>query len=138
MEGELANPVEAMGRDSKGQARLDGSTRALITKHREGQLGKVLTQALSLHQDPTAWPVWVHPQQDRMCSAWLHGTTSPATFIDSKVFTEVMASKLCLPSPCCRGHVGKPTGYKDKKGNPTYVDIFGDSVMCSTLPFDTW
>ena len=34
--------------------------------------------------------------------------------------------------------VGKLTGYRDKRGNPTRVDVWGDVVMCTTLPFDTW
>ena len=34
---------------------------------------------------------------------------------------------------CCQSHVGKPIGYRGE-----LVDVFGDNVMCSTLPFDTW
>ena len=29
-------------------------------------------------------------------------------------------------------------GYIDRQGNPTYVDAFGDVVMCTTLCHDTW
>ena len=49
-----------------------------------------------------------------------------------------MAAHLCLPSPCCQSHLGKPTGYKDHQGNPTHVDAFGDVVMSATLCHDTW
>ena len=34
--------------------------------------------------------------------------------------------------------VGKLTGYRDKRGNPTRVDVWGDVVMATTLPFDSW
>ena len=49
-----------------------------------------------------------------------------------------MAAHLCLPSPCCQSHLGKPTGYRDHQGNPTHVDAFGDVVMSATLCHDTW
>ena len=58
---------------------------------------------------------------------------SPETFIPSQLFREAKAAHLCLPSPCCQGHIGKPTGYRG-----IAVDPFGDAVMCATLPFDTW
>ena len=49
-----------------------------------------------------------------------------------------MAAHLCLPSPCCQSHLGKPTGYKVHQGNdPTHVNAFGD-VMSATLCFNTW
>ena len=49
-----------------------------------------------------------------------------------------MAAHLCLPSPCCQGQLGKPTGYKNRQGNPTYVDTSGDRDISATLCHDTW
>ena len=49
-----------------------------------------------------------------------------------------MAAHLCLPAPCCQSHLGKPTGYNDRQGNPTVVDVFGDAVMSATLCHNTW
>ena len=49
-----------------------------------------------------------------------------------------MAAHLCLPSPCCQGQLGKTTGYKNRQGNPIYVDTFDDQVMSATLCHDTW
>ena len=45
---------------------------------------------------------------------------------------------LCLRSPCCQPMVGKPTCCKDSRGNPTFVDVWGDVLMAATLCFDTW
>ena len=133
LDGPLAVPVEGAG-----EGRVDGSTRALVTQQREGLRAKVLRRALTLHHDQTARPVWVYPQFDKYACAWLTATPSPATFIPSPLFREAMAAHLCLPSPCCQGQLGKPTGYKDRQGNPTYVDTFGDQVMSATLCHDTW
>ena len=133
LEGHLAAPLEGVG-----EGRLDGSTRHLVTHQREGLRAKVLSKALTLHPDQTARPVWVHPQFDKMSCAWLMATPSPQTYIPDTLFREAMAAHLCLPSPCCQSHLGKPTGYKDSQGNPTYVDTFGDAVMSATLCHDTW
>ena len=99
---------------------------------------KVLAKALTQHPDQTARPVWVFPQFDKTACAWLLATPTPETYIPSRLFTEAMAAHLCLPSPCCQGKLGQPTGYTDRAGNPTVVDTFGDQVMATTLCFDTW
>ena len=49
-----------------------------------------------------------------------------------------MASHLFLPSPACQSHLGQPTGYVDRQGNPTIVDPHGDVVMSTSLCHDTW
>ena len=49
-----------------------------------------------------------------------------------------MASHLFLPSPACQSCLGQPTGYADRRGNPTTVDAHGDVVMSTTLCHDTW
>ena len=125
LEGELASPVVGMG-----DGRVDGKTRALVTQQREKLRARVLKKALALHADQTARPVWAFPQFDKMSCAWLLATPSPDTFIPGPVFREAMATHLCLPSPCCQSHVGKPTGYRNE-----LVDVFGDTVMTATLPF---
>ena len=128
LEGELSVDVVAVG-----NGRVDGKTRALVTQQGELLKGKVLTKALSEYPDQTARPVWAFPQFDKMSCAWLLATPSPDTYMSGPVFQEAMATHLCLPSPCCQSHVGKPTGYRRE-----VVDVFGDNVMCATLPFDTW
>ena len=133
LQGHLAVSLEGVG-----EGRLDGSTRHLLTQQREGMKARVLSKALTLHPDQTARPVWVFPQFDKMSCAWLMATPSPETHIPTILFREAMAAHLCLPSPCCQSHLGKPTGYKDSQGNPTYVDSFGDVVMSATLCHDTW
>ena len=133
LEGELSVAVEGLG-----DGRVDGSTRALVTKQREKLRARVLSKALIEHPDQTARPTWVFPQLDKTSCAWLLATPSPETFIPSTLFREAMAAHLCLPSPCCRPMVGKPTGYKDMRGNPTHVDVWGDVVTAATLCFDTW
>ena len=42
-----------------------------------------------------------------------------------------MAMLLCIPSPACRDLVGEPVGTGK-------VDLFGDTVLCLTLPGDGW
>ena len=121
-----------------GEGRVDGSTRHLVTVQREKMRAKVLAKALTQHPDQTARPVWVFPQFDKTACAWLLATPTPETYIPSRLFTEAMAAHLCLPSPCCQGKLGQPTGYTDRAGNPTVVDTFGDQVMATTLCFDTW
>ena len=133
LEGELSVEVEGMG-----EGRVDGSTRVLITNQREMMRAKVLSKALLEHPDQEARPTWVFPQLDKTACAWLMATPTPETFIPSNLYREAMAAHLCLPSPCCRPMVGRPTGYKDHQGNPTHVDVWGDVVMAATLPFDTW
>ena len=128
LDGELAVPVAAAG-----NGRVDGKTRALVTQQRERLRARVLSKALSEYPDQTARPVWAFPQFDKMSCAWLLATPSPDTYMSGPVFREAMATHLCLPSPCCQSHVGKPTGYRGE-----VVDSFGDNVMSATLPFDTW
>ena len=121
-----------------GDGRVDGSTRALLTKQREHLRARVLYKALKEHPDQEARPTWVFPQLDKTSCAWLLATPSPETFITSTLFREAMAAHLCLPSPCCQPMVGRPTGCEDMQGNPTYVDVWGDVVTAATLCFDTW
>ena len=116
-----------------GEGRTDGSTRSLLTEQRERLHREVLSRALEMHHDQRARPVWAIPQFDKLSQAWLLALPSPTTYLSSQVFTEAMASHLCLPSPACRGRVGQPVGPAG-----AIVDHFGDAVMCATLPFDTW
>ena len=133
LESHLAVPVQGLG-----EGRSDGSTRHLVTEQREKLRAKVLSRALTLHPDQTARPIWGWPQFDKYSCAWLLATPSPDTFLPSKLFREAMASHLFLPSPICKSHLGLPTGYNDRQGNPTLVDAFGDVVMCTSLCFDSW
>ena len=133
LEDHLAVPLEGLG-----EGRVDGTTRQFVSQQRERLRAKVLSQALTLHHDQTARPVWGWPQFDKFSCSWLLATPSVDTFLSSKLFREAMASHLFLPSPVCQGRLGQPTGYKDRQGNPTYVDTFGDVVMSTTLCHDTW
>ena len=110
----------------------------LVTQQREGLRARVLSRALTLHQDQTARPVWGFPQFDKFSCSWLLTTPSSDTFLPSRLFREAMAAHLFLPSPTCCSHLGRPTGYNDRQGNPTLVDAHGDVVMCTTLCHDTW
>ena len=133
LDSHLAVPVEGLG-----EGRTDGSTRQLVTSQLEKLRAKVLSRALTLHPDQTARPVWGWPQFDKFSCAWLLATPSPDTFLSSKLFREAMASHLFLPSPACQSHLGQPTGYVDRQGNPTIVDPHGDVVMSTSLCHDTW
>ena len=133
LDSHLAIPVEGLG-----EGRTDGSTRQLVTGQLEKLRSRVLSRALTLHPDQTARPVWGWPQFDKFSCAWLLATPSPDTFLSSKLFREAMASHLFLPSPACQSHLGQPTGYNDRQGNPTLVDKFGDVVMSTSLCHDTW
>ena len=42
-----------------------------------------------------------------------------------------MAWHLMVPSPACQPHIGTPVC-----GKP--LDKFGETLMCATLPFDSW
>jgi len=102
---------------------VDGSTRTVLTRQRERMRARVLSKALMEHPDQEARPTWVFPQLDKTACAWLMATPSPETYIPSNLYREAMAAHLCLPSPCCQPMVGKPTGYRDTNGTPTYVDV---------------
>ena len=120
LKGECGVNVEAVG-----DGRVDGSTRALVTRQREGPRARVLSKALVEHHNQEARPTWVFPQLDKTACGWLLATLCPETFIPSTLFVEAITSHLCLPSPCCQRMVGKPTGSKDSRGNPTYIDVWG-------------
>ena len=90
LEGELSVEVEELGK-----GRVDGSTRALLTRQREGLRARVLSKALIEHPDQTARPTWVFPQLDKTRCACLLATPSPETYIPSTLFREAMAAHLC-------------------------------------------
>ena len=92
-EGELAAVAAAAGSD-----RTDGSTRRLVVQQRESLRHEVLTLALERHTDREARPVTVYQNFDKLSGAWILALPGPDTGISSKVFTEAMASHLCLPS----------------------------------------
>ena len=68
LEGELSVEVEELGK-----GRVDGSTRALLTRQRQRLRARVLSKALIEHPDQTARPTWVFPQLDKTSCAWLQG-----------------------------------------------------------------
>ena len=105
----------------------------MVVQKREELRAAVLSRALQHYPDQTARPVWVYPQFDKMSQAWILATPNPHTFLPGPVFREAMASHLCLPSPCCQDKVGQPVGPRGER-----VDVFGDSIMCAALPFDSW
>ena len=54
--------------------------------------------------------------------------------LSGPIFSEALASHLCLPSPAIREFVGATVGK-----NKAVIDIFGDAVMnCHDLPRDSW
>ena len=54
----------------------------------------------------------------------------------SRVFEEAMAFHLCIPSLAVREVVGQVV--HDSHGNASSVGVFGDEVMCATLPGSSW
>ena len=126
LEPPLSVPVEGCG-----EGREDGSTRKLIVEQRESLRGLVLTKALQNFHDHTARPVMAWPQKDKLSSAWLLSLPGPFNGLSSAIFSESMCSNLCLPSPICRDRVGEKIGKSS-------VDYYGDKVMSTTLPGDSW
>ena len=116
-----------------GEGCVSGHTQALVVEQRERLRAAVLTRALETHPDRGARPIFAFPQFDKLSQAWILATTSPATYLPAQIFRERMAAQFCLPSPVCEGKVGQTVG-----ANGAVVDRFGDSVLCATLPFDTW
>ncbi len=119
---------------SMGVGLVDGSIRALTTSQRE---------TLRPRYSPRLWgniqtrqpgrPVWVFPQYNKLSAAWILALPSVSTYLVSPVFREVMTWHLCLPSPACQDHSGKPVGTEGAR-----VDIWGEMVTCAKLPFDSW
>ena len=128
LDAPLSTPLAGLG-----EGRLDGSTRALVVKQKEELRTAVVAKALCQYPDQSARPVWVFPQFDKLSQAWILATPNPHTYLPAPVFREAMAAHLCLPSPACQPHVGKPVGKEGAR-----VDVWGDSVTCAKLPFDTW
>ena len=93
-----AGVLEAGGRS------VNGSTRYLITKQREGLRYKVLSKALAEHADRDARPVTVFPSisDDKCAGRWLLATLSQDLGISSAAFKEALSAHLCLPSPAVR------------------------------------
>ena len=118
-----------------GEGETDGSTRHQILEQREGLRSSVLVEYLRNHSDPSSRPVWAFPQMDKMSSQWILSLPEPETGLNSPVFREALAIKLCAPSPACATRVGQHIG---GPGSPV-VDPFGDVVNCwNRVPGDTW
>ena len=103
----------------------------MLTVQREELREAVLAEALRRHGDQAARPVLAYPQLDKLSTAWKLGLPGPTNGLTTRVFREVMAQHLCLPSYACSAIVGQAVGAK-------VVGQFGDEVMTATLPQDTW
>ena len=112
------------------------SSRKLLTDQREELREAALKEALLRHPDKTARPVVAYPQFDKLSTAWKLSLPGPVNGMASRVFQEVMASHLCLPSLAIKEVVGQVV--YDSRGNPHTIGVFGDEAMCATLPGDSW
>ena len=92
----------------------------------------VLKEALLQHPDQAARPLQFYPHLDRLSSAWKLSLPGPVNGLSTKVFREVMATHLFLPSAACKAILGQPVIGQQPAGP------FGDEVMCATLPGDSW
>ena len=126
LSGALAIPVEGAGDGS-----TDGSTRQAVVSQLENLRLKVLTKSLQYQPDRTARPVWSWPNRDKLTTSWLLSFPGPHTGLSMPVFREGIAMVLCLPSPACMDRVGERVG-------DSRVDLFGDNVLCQSLPGDGW
>ena len=129
--------IELGGLLAKGPAHAtclqpDSSCRQELTEQREELKEAVLKEALLQHPDQAARPVRFYPQLDRLSSAWKLSLPGPVNGLPTKVFREVMATHLFLPSPACKDIMGQPVIGQQPAGP------FGDEVMCATLPGDSW
>ena len=126
LESPLAVEAEAIGEGS-----TDGSTRQKIVEQREQIRGSVLNKVLETYPDQSARPVWVWPQRDKLSSAWLLSLPGPHNGLTSVIFSEAVCMNLCLPSPVCQDRLGESVGR-------VKVDLYGDNIMATNLPGDTW
>jgi hypothetical protein len=85
------------------------------------------------HPDQLARPVRAYPQFDKLSTAWKLALPGPTNGLTSRLFEEVMALHLGLPSLACASVLGQPVGTDGQVVGP-----YGDEVMCAKLPQDTW
>jgi hypothetical protein len=130
---EMDGPMMARVGSAGGES-TDGSTRRAVTQQREHLRHCAITEALTHHPDRLARPVTAFQNFDKLSGAWILALPTSSTGLTGRVFTEAMASHLCIPSPAVRTWVGHPVG-KDK----IRMDPFGDAVMnCKDIPGDSW
>ena len=125
-----------MGPAATDQLDKGCSSRQLLTEQREELREAVLREALLRHPNKTARPTVAYFQFDKLSTAWKLATPGPVNGMTSRVFMEVMAMHLCLPSLACSEVVGEVV--KDSHGNPHTVGVFGDELMAATLVGDSW
>ena len=129
----LGSPAEGGGPDIAGEMGEGQSSRQLLTGQREQLHEAVLREALLWHPNQTARPAIAYPQLEKLTTAWKLSLPGPTTGLTSPVFREVMSMHLFLPSLACQKIVGQPVGARGAT-----VGLFGDDVMTSTLPGDSW
>ena len=132
---------ELGGHLSKGPAAADRqdlgcSSRQPLTEQREELREAVMREALLRHPNKTARPTIAYFQLDRLSTAWKLATPGSVNGLSSKVFMEVMAMHLFLPSLACIEVVGEMV--KDSRGNLHPIGVFGDELMSATLVGDSW
>ena len=81
----------------------------------------------------SAKPVWVNPQMDKLSQGWILALPGLEGFSNAE-FSETVAMLLCLPSLCCKPHVGAPL-----RQQGLLVDNFGGNLMSLTnIPGDSF
>ena len=129
--GDVLEGALAMGVEGIGDGSVSGATRRLIVEQRETLRARVLDKSLSVHHDQAARPVWVWQQRDKLSGQWLLSLPGLGSGLVSLVFTESLASYLCLPSPACLQRLRERVGR-------TTVDPLGRRVITAALPGDSW
>ena len=115
------------------QSRSGESCRQALTKQREELKEAVMREALERCADVTARPVRAYPQFDKLSTAWKLSLPGPTNGLTTRVFQEVMAMHLCLPSLACKPILGQPVGELGAVVGP-----FADELNCARLTGDSW
>ena len=131
VEGALAGDLQG------GEFAPERAVRQQIVEGREKLRARLLLQALDLHPNREARPVWSWPERDKHSSTWLLCLPSPDSTLSSQEFSTASAALLCVPPPCCAPKVGDLIGGRGQGGR-TYVCKWGDNVVNSTMRGDGW
>ena len=81
-----------------GDGRADGGTRSKVVEQLERLRCDVLTEGLQRLPDRRARPAWAWNQRDKLCGQRSLALPGPQNGLSLVVFSEAMASRLCLPS----------------------------------------
>ena len=90
-----------------------------------------MSRAISMHPDQRGVGVSSWKEKDKLSSAFLLTVPGPSSSLSSPIFTEALATMLCLPSRVCADRVGERRG-------GSRVDRLGVRVVLENLPGAHW